>query len=388
MIHDEPTREPPGAVDLPLTRGFLPETDPLTCLPAPFDVWEAFGRELSKLLLTPHLRPAVERLPPFPVDRLTGERELERAMTLLSYIGNLYVFPPDQPPAEKLPANLAQAWVAVARRLDRPPVLTYASQALTNWRRIDPHGPVAVGNLVLVQNFLGGMDEEWFVTIHTTIEAAAGPALQLLRPAQRAIAAGNPEPVARALRAMAATLDRMGEIFRRMPERCDPEIYYHRVRPFMFGWKDNPLLPDGLIYDGVAEFGGRPVEFRGETGAQSSIIPAFDAALGIEHEFDEMRAYLVEMRAYMPHPHRRVLEELERGPSIRAFVDRPAGSVLKEIFNEAVDALARFRRLHIEFAAAYILKPARQESALGTGGTPFTVYLKKHIRETEAQRLD
>ena len=28
-------------------------------------------------------------------------------------------------------------------------------------------------------------------------------------------------------------------IFSRMPEKCDPYIYYHRVRPFIFGTKDN-----------------------------------------------------------------------------------------------------------------------------------------------------
>ena len=27
-----------------------------------------------------------------------------------------------------------------------------------------------------------------------------------------------------------------------MPEKCDPYIYYHRVRPFIFGTKDNPDL--------------------------------------------------------------------------------------------------------------------------------------------------
>jgi indoleamine 2,3-dioxygenase len=34
-----------------------------------------------------------------------------------------------------------------------------------------------------------------------------------------------------------------------MPEKCDPYIYYHRVRPFIFGTKDNPDLKKGLIYE-------------------------------------------------------------------------------------------------------------------------------------------
>jgi indoleamine 2,3-dioxygenase len=38
----------------------------------------------------------------------------------------------------------------------------------------------------------------------------------------------------------------------RMPEKCDPYIYYQRVRLPMSGWRNNPDLPDGLLYEGEA----------------------------------------------------------------------------------------------------------------------------------------
>ncbi|MEQ3648777.1 hypothetical protein [Hyphomonas sp.] len=41
-----------------------------------------------------------------------------------------------------------------------------------------------------------------------------------------------------------------------MPDPCDPYGYFHRVRPWIQGWKDNPALGDGLVYDGVIETGG------------------------------------------------------------------------------------------------------------------------------------
>ena len=65
----------------------------------------------------------------------------------------------------------------------------------------------------------------------------------------------------------------------RMPEKCDPFIYYNRVRPYIFGWKNNPATPQGVIYEEVDEYNGKPQLFRGETGAQSSIVPALDALL-------------------------------------------------------------------------------------------------------------
>lgn len=373
------------------SRGFLPLVDPLVRLPAAFDAWEEVGRALPKLNLSNYLRTTVDALPPFPVAELSTTRELERAMTLLSFLANSYVFAPDQPVARQLPVNLARGWVAIAKQLGRPPMLTYASHALYNWRRIDPNGPLALGNLTLIQNFLGGMDEEWFTMVHVNIEAAAGRGLAALLPAQKAVTEDDASALESYLRELAATLHTLHDLLSRMPERCDPHIYYHRVRPWIFGWKDNPQLPGGMIYTGVPEFGDQPQQFRGETGAQSSVIYAFDAVLGIDHEFDAMRAYLLEMRDYMPVQDRAFIELLEQGPSVRDYVaERKATKPsLRDLYNHCIEKLQQFRQLHIEYAALYIIKPAQgaQQGEVGTGGTPFTVYLKKHIQETKSHLL-
>lgn len=34
-----------------------------------------------------------------------------------------------------------------------------------------------------------------------------------------------------------------------MREGCDPLIFYHRVRPFLSAWKNNPILPNGVMYE-------------------------------------------------------------------------------------------------------------------------------------------
>ncbi len=354
-------------------RGFLPASDPLVRLPAAFDAWEGVAAELPKRLAAGRVRRALAQLPACDTARLRTPAELERAMLLLSFFGHAYVWG-EGPPPRSLPASLAVPWHEVAARLDRPPVLSYASYALHNWRRLDPQGPIALGNLALLQNFLGGADEEWFILVHIEIEAKAAPAIA-------ALAQESPS-----LPVIAAALEEMNAVLERMPERCDPYIYYSRVRPYIHGWKNQPALPDGLIYGGVSD---RPLRLRGETGAQSSVVPALDAALGIEHKPDVLRDYLWEMRDYMPPAHRAFIAALESRPSLRRAALEDCS--LREAYNACVRGLERFRAKHFEYAARYVHQQSQRGTAnptdVGTGGTPFMPYLGKHLSETTEHLL-
>src|SRR5260221_13836223 len=167
-------------------RGFLPATDPLDRLPAAFAPWERLARELPKLFAAGAVRRHLEKLPLLETAVLDNERELERAMMLLSYLGHAYVWA-DSKPANFIPECIAIPWHQVSQQLGRPPVLSYASYALNNWRRLDPAGPIALGNIALQQNFLGGIDEEWFVLVHVEIETRAAPAIASILPAQRPV---------------------------------------------------------------------------------------------------------------------------------------------------------------------------------------------------------
>jgi len=298
-------------------RGFLPTPDPLDCLPEKFSPWEEIGRNLPKLLLTGKIRHFAQQLPLLDAARLGDDRERKRAMVILSFLGHAYVWGEDTI-VESLPPSLAVPWHRLALMLGRSPVLSYASYALDNWRRIDRKNPIDLGNIALLQNFLGGQDEEWFVLIHVAIEAAAAPALAAIAAAQQVAANEEPKRVADQLAVIVKAVEAMNQILLRMPERCDPYIYFNRVRPYIHGWANQPSLPSGIVYEDVESYRGQPQKFRGETGAQSSIIPALDAALAE----DMLRSYLIEMRDYMPPGHRAFIAVLESGPSLREFVSR------------------------------------------------------------------
>ncbi|MDX1902149.1 MAG: hypothetical protein SFW66_09155 [Gammaproteobacteria bacterium] len=373
-----------------LSCGFLPATAPLKKLPAAFDVWEQTALHLPKLLLSNQLRHILAKMPVFPVAKLKSPAEIERAMLILSFLGHAYVWG-TKPPADKIPTSLAKPWCEVANILQRPPVLSYASYALHNWYRIDPEGPIACGNIALLQNFLGGVDEEWFVLIHIDIEARIVPALSVLALAQQAAEENDLDTLAQHLTTIADALEAICDTLDRMPEKCDPYIYYNRVRPYIHGWKNNPALPNGLVYEGVDS---TPQFFRGETGAQSTIIPSLDATLGITHENDELSIYLREMREYMPIEHRDFLGDLEKkGPIVRTCVQNQHEKypALRELYNQCVSLMVRFRLTHLQYAATYIHQQSQQSSAnstiVGTGGTPFMKYLKKHEVESEKFKI-
>jgi len=378
-------------------QGFLPQKVPsksYSVQSESCDRIQEIASNLPKLLLTGKVQSAINKLSPkdLSIDDLLinqASQDLKLAMSHLSFIAHAYIWG-DNKPNESIPSVLANPWVKVANNQGRPPILSYASYCLDNWFLIDPDEPISLENVGLINNFLGGVDEDWFVTIHVCIENAAADAIAACAEISM-LETDSPENKSiQLLNRIVISMKKVNEIFARMPEKCDPYIYYHRVRPFIFGTKDNPDLKNGLIYKG--EFESKPQFFRGETGAQSSIIPSLDGALQITHTKDHLRHYLNEMREYMPPKHREFMEVLEKNSQIKKIIK--GSKKLTSLYNDCLEEIRAFRAMHLEYAGTYIFKQAQIKNPFGrggstitgTGGTPFMAYLKKHRDETEDQK--
>lgn len=319
-----------------------------------------------------------------------SDAEARMAMVHYSFMVQSYVWGEPEAPTV-LPRVLARPMVALADHLGQQPLLPYSGYVLDNWGKLDPKGGIDLDNIYMIQNFLAGQDEAWFVLVHVAIEARAGAALAAIKPIVEAVEADNPEAVQDELEAMATVWADVNALFDRMPERCDPYVYFERVRPYIHGWKDNPALPSGIIYEGVDRYGSEAQAFRGQTGSQSSIVPAMDALLGIGHAADPLKAYLDQLHIYRPPSHRRFIDDVRASSTLRGFVERVSRPALTQSYNAIVQAVADFRTRHLEYAASYINKQQRAASGndteVGTGGTPFMKYLKKHRDETRANLL-
>lgn len=320
-----------------------------------------------------------------------SDAQARMAMVHYSFLVQAYVWgEPEEP--EVLPRCLARPIVALADRLGQQPLLPYSAYVLDNWGRLDAAGPISLDNIFMIQNFLSGQDEAWFVLIHVAIEARAGAVLAAIGPLLQAVNDEDTAHVRFLLEGMAVCWDEMKALFDRMPERCDPYIYFERVRPYIHGWQDNPALPNGLVYEGVERFKGRGQVFRGQTGSQSSIVPAMDALLGVGHAADPLKTYLDQLHIYRPAKHRQFIEDVRTESRLRAFVERVGHKGIAAAYNANVQAVADFRTRHLEYAASYINKQNQSacgnNAEVGTGGTPFMKYLKKHRDETQSNLVN
>ncbi|MFT7583951.1 MAG: indoleamine 2,3-dioxygenase [Cellvibrionaceae bacterium] len=367
--------------DVDPDRGFLPAEDPLTQLPPEFAEWDQLSADLPYLVLTSRVRSTLANLKTPDLDLLNTQGELERAMLIISALSMAYIWV-EQPEIKTLPKQLAKPWAAIAEKLGRPPMITHSSVVLNNWRRLDPNDGIHADNLACTQHFMGGMDEQWFFTATTALEAIGAPALQSLVDAKAAAEGGDVARVTELLQTICEIFKEVNVALMRIWEKCDPHIFYNRIRIFVAGWDQT-----GLLYEGVSDI---PLKMHGGSAAQSSLLQAYDAALGIEHLHPETQPFLSLMREYMPPKHRQFVEDLVKGTTIFDFVQaqKSNSAELADNFNQCIDQLDEFRRAHMEIAVVYVLKQGKNgEDGLGTGGTSFVPFLSEARKETKAKKI-
>ena len=358
-------------------------------------ILEDLACSIPKLLLTNKIRKQIDNLPNsfFSHDLSKySEEELRLLNVQFSFLAHAYVWG-DLVPSKILCKAIAKPWSDISEMLGRPPILSYASYCLDNWHKINQDEGVNLDNVALNYNFLGGIDEDWFVTIHVCIEHAANKAIQSAFTIALKTETNDCDEklLLDELTSIKEAMLEVNHIFRKMPEKCDPYIYYHRVRPYIFGWKNNPALPDGLIYESC--FDEKPQLFRGETGAQSSIVPTLDALLNVVHERDELREYLDEMKSYMPPSHRELIKFIEDTSKVKEQISN--NKMLMELYDDCCQEISIFRSQHLRYAADYIHNQSTKSTLFGsggskvrgTGGTPFMKYLKKHRDETDSSKI-
>ena len=362
-------------------RGFLPQLDPLKKLPKKYEQIDNLGAQVKMRFGSPFLRPYCNHFPVIDVSQLSG-LELIRAGVVYLFAQSAYIHNHNQEPATVIPRSLAVPAVTIAEKLRMPPILSYYFYCLNNWRFLGERENFDPDNLHTIQNFVADDCENWFIAIHVAIEHLAGEGLVACIEAQQAIHQEDITQTIRCLYTLAHSLEKMIGVLKRMPERCSSEDYYYKVRPQIHGFTD-------VIYEGVEKFEGKPQTFRGETGAQSTVIPALKRFLGIIHGNNILTAHLSDMINYMHPLHRAFLTEQPQITFVKDSSTMGSSSIIREFakelrlctaYNDCVRKIHQFEEIHFGYAMDYIQK--KVASPMGTGGTPFIEWLSKMKDET------
>eukprot|EP00742_Colponemidia_sp_Colp-10_P004098 GILJ01004373.1.p1 GENE.GILJ01004373.1~~GILJ01004373.1.p1 ORF type:complete len:566 (+),score=81.95 GILJ01004373.1:76-1698(+) len=330
-------------------RGFLPEIDPLLRLPSPlFDEWESVIVRLPEMDTErkSEIHQSLETLTPIAnfMDVLKDHDDpkvvlarLERACLLFVMFANGWIWS-HSPPSTVLPASIAQPLQLLSNELGRVPALSYMN-SLCNWRRTNPEGPLDLDNIKCINLFVGGEDESWFFMVTIAIEKEGAPVLVATVEAQKAVLRNDTEAVIAELRNITATVPRMTALLKRMREHNRPSVFYNKVRPFVAGTRGSPAHPHGIVFEGVTDSDVKGSacsstavgssqwsvhSYFGGSAAQSSLVAALDASLGISHTHPDTAYYLRDIRQHMPPGHRAFLDAIAEGPSIRNFVHSKA----------------------------------------------------------------
>ena len=89
--------------------------------------------------------------------------------------------------------------------------------------------------------------------------------------------------------------------------------------------------------------------------------------------------------------HYKLIEAVAEKSRVRQVVEQSGDAGLTLLYNKIIDHVQKFRTRHLEYAAQYINRQAQTDSSnpveVGTGGTPFMKYLKKHRDESRASYI-
>ena len=252
------------------------------------------------------------------------------------------------------------------------------SYALFNYRLQDPKKGLEYDNLRLIRAFEHGLDpsssEAGFVLVHVDMVQNSGPLVHGVTRALDASASDDRPLFNDGMSEVVQAMTKINKVMDGMWNKSRPNDYTS-FRTFIFGITSQSMFPDGVIYEGVSS---EPLSFRGESGANDSIIPLCDNLLQITMPATPLTTILKDFRSYRPGNHREFLEWVDqRSKSIDlksfALAEPSSASLYLQVLNQVRD----FRWRHWCFTREYILKKTAHPTA--TGGSPIVTWLPNQL---------
>lgn len=277
-----------------------------------------------------------------------------------------------------LPKQIAKPLVQLAQIVQMKPFMEYNSgYALNNYFRKNKNEGVNIDNIDIKRSFINIKSEAGFILVHVAINQHSGNLVKAGTNVLKAAEADNRAEFNSALALMRDTLIYMNQEFERMFIESNPNDY-NVFRTFILGIQNQPMFPSGVIYEGCFE--NKPQQFRGESGANDSIIPFCDNIIQVTQNLPKnpLTDILRDFRTYRPKPHQDFLADTEKAAcdlSILEYGRKDPESLVGLL--EVADQIRAFRHRHWILTNLYILSFSKHPVA--TGGSPIVTWLPNQL---------
>ena len=274
------------------------------------------------------------------------------------------------------------------------------SYALFNYRLEDESKGMDYDNLRLIRAFENGMDptssEAGFVLVHIDMVKNSGPLVKgTVESFKAAAEAATPfgtieqrKALNNGLEMILNSMTKINAVMETMWGKSKP-MEYTSFRTFIFGITSQSMFPNGVVYEGIND--EKPLSFRGESGANDSMVPLMDNFLQVPMPDTPLTEILKDFREYRPSNHKSFLLHVKErslelnlkqfvlGYGVQAENDEQA-SLLREsrgLWLQILNQVRDFRWRHWCFAREYILKRTSHPTA--TGGSPIVTWLPNQL---------
>lgn len=243
------------------------------------------------------------------------------------------------------------------------------SYSLYNYQLVDPNAknPLAYENLKLIRAFGGQPSEHGFILVHVAMVAHSGDVVKYSLASLDAVEKKDRKALDTAFTGLLNAFRRIQNVMDTMWKHSLPGDY-DDFRTFIMGTKNQPMFPNGVIYEGVSS---EPTFFRGESGANDSMIPTADNLLELTAKMpsNPLTETLRDFRSYRPSNHNQWVSWVEKRAQelgVRDFALQDANTGV--LYLALLDQVREFRNRHWNFTKEYIIKYSKHN--VGTGGSP------------------
>lgn len=383
---------------VPGKNGFLPVDQPLYRLPEQYNIINEIlnNMKINKSDGTHgylHDRKLGEiidsELPIFDLSKVTDVNLLSSLQRDYFFLASAYSLETSHPNKNEsnyhqartiLPKQLAIPLLELSKKNDIFPWMDYAYGYGLNNAILINDDKTNYNSYKTIRTFSGNQSEEGFINVHVAMVAQSGDLLKYQQECLYNISEDDRSNFNINLKEHYNIFSNIVETLQTM-WKASSHNEYLSFRTFIMAQKGNSICYPEENIKFLTELGEEAHSYRGETGAQDSMIPSIDNFLQLMYPRNKLTEYLFDLRQYRPKDHQEYINfvgDSSNKLNFKNYCYKDSYSCILLLKN--LNCLRMFRKKHWNLTKKYIIENTKHPVA--TGGTPITTWLPNQLGAT------